>query len=182
MPLIKNPKGVIVSVPADRKAYLLNENPVALNIHGKPKTDANGNTFPIKKAENEKGWKEVTKAEADAYNEQLEEDQIAAEEATNATEAAGMVAVAAALATKKAGSAQERAANSRTKKNSAKKPIVKTEEEQTQDDADAAAKLKIESEGRVRDAEGDAAKYDALTDEEKALYIELFEGAPEGSK
>lgn len=37
---------------------------------------------------------------------------------------------------------------------------------------------KAEVEAKVRDAEGDKAKYSALSDEEKQMYLELFEEVP----
>lgn len=176
MALIKNTHGVVVAVTDERKAYLLNPNPVAIGANGKPKTDANGNTFPIKKAAHEIGWSDVSKAEEAEYYEKLEEEQAAAEEVTNAKEAAGMVATAAVLAQQRA----EKSAEKAVKRNAKAKPSkseVRRKNAQEGKDGDAA-----DMEIKVREAEGDAEKYDALSDNEKEMYLELFESAPEGAK
>ncbi len=166
MPLIKNKKGVIVAVDAARKAYLLNPKPVALKTDGSPKTDANGKTFPVLKAEHEIGWTDVTAAEEAAYNEELEEAQESAQKVTQAQEAAGLVAVAAAMGAKKAVEADH--ANATGKNKAGRKSKAQKAAE-----AEAEAKLKEEKEAKVRDAEGDKEKYDALSDDEKAMYADL---------
>ena len=172
MPLIKNPKGKIVAVTKERKQYLLSDNPYALDAEGNPKKNNNGKYATLIKAAHEFGWMEVTADEAKAYEDQLAEDQEAAEGVTLAHEAAGITAVAAALAAKRASDADQ--------KNAAGKGKVKAggPGRKTKAEKEAEAKLAAEEmEKRVRDAEGDKDKYEALSDDEKELYVQL--GLPE---
>ena len=171
MPLIKNPKGTIVAVTAERKNYLLTPNPPALMADGTPKRNSNGKIATLVKAEHEFGWSDVTAEEEKEYNEQLEADQEDAENVSNANEAAGLMAVGAALAAKKAADADQKNA---TKSKGKGKGGRKSNEQKEQEKKD-------EMEKHVVDAEGDAEKYDALTDDERAMYLEKFEAAPEGA-
>lgn len=172
MPLIKNPKGTIVSVTKEQKQYLLLDNPPVLDIEGNPRKNNNGKIATHLKAAHEFGWKEPTADEVKTYEDQLAEDQEAAEAVTLAHEAAGITVVAAALAAKRASDADQ--------KNAAGKGKVKAggPGRKTKAEKEAEAKLAAEEmEKRVRDAEGDKDKYEALSDDEKELYVQL--GLPE---
>lgn len=169
MPLIKNKKGTIVSVDEKRKAYLLNDKPVLLRPDGKPKVDANGNTVPLVKSADEIGWTDVSKAEEAAYYEKLEADQEAANEVSQAAEAAALTAVAATMA---ANNAQKKAHNAAKGAKPGRKSNAQKEQEA------AAQKAAEEMEMRVRDAEGDPAKYEALSEDEKEMYVTLFGAVP----
>lgn len=156
---LKNPKGRIVDVSDERGAYLLNPNPVLMRKDGKPKTDNDGNTFPLVKSKHEEGYTVPTKAEIKAYEDQQEAEQNLAQEEADMREAgARAIAGAAMLA--------NRAVKTTTKKTTKKKEPEGGEE----------------LEASVRDAEGDAEKYDELSEDGKALYLELFGEAPEGAK
>ncbi len=164
--LIKNPKGRVVSVSPERKKYLLDPNPVALKVNGQPKEDNNGNKIPLIKAEYERGWLDVTQAEYDDFVDEMESGQDDAQEAEDAVRAATLAtATAAQLSAKAGGSTAKKTAG---RKSNAQKA--------------AEAKLKEELEASVRDAEDDAEKYAALSDDGKAMYLELFGDAPEEAK
>lgn len=156
---LKNQKGRIVDVSDERGKYLLDPNPVLMRRDGKPKTDNDGNTFPLVKSKHEEGYTVPTKAEIKAYEDQQEAEQAQSQEEADMREAgARAIAGAAMLA-------------NRAVKTAAKKPTKKVEQKEDE-----------ELEATVRDAEDDAKKYDELTEEGKALYLELFGDAPEGAK
>lgn len=160
--LLKNPRGRIVSVSEERGEYLLNPHPVLLNSKGKPKLNKDGEEIPVIKARYEEGYTKPTKEEIDAYMEKREEDQEAAEEAQDAQDAAAAAAAAASLAAVKAAQAGSKAKKGGRKSKAQKEAEAKEAEEK-----------KAEMEGKVRDAEGDKAKYDALSDDEKKMYADL---------
>jgi hypothetical protein len=157
--LVKNPKGRIVSVSEEFGAYLLDPKPVLMRRDGKPKTDLDGNTFPLVKAEHEKGFTLPSKAEIAAYEKEEEEGREGAENEQALRDAGARAIAGAALL-----------AN-----NAAKTSIKKKVKAAPQADP-------VEDEATVRDAEGDAKKYNALSDTQKELYIELFTDAPEGAE
>lgn len=154
---LKNQKGRIVEVPDERGKYLLDPNPVLLRKDGKPKTDNDGNTFPLVKSKHEEGYTVPTKAEIKEYEDRQEEGRTASEEEAEMREAGARAIAGAAMLANRA---------------SKKKPVAKK----------PAPKEDDELEGTVRDAEDDVEKYDALSEEGKALYLELFGDAPEGAK
>lgn len=158
--LLKNPRGRIVSVTQERGEYLLNPRPVLLNSKGKPRLNAEGEEIPLIKARYEEGYTKPTQAEIDAYLEKQAEDQAAAEEAAEATNAAAVAATAASMAAARAA----QVGNKTTAKKGGRKSNAQKAAEQ---------EARAEMEGKVRDAEGDKAKYDALSDEEKKLFAEL---------
>ena len=161
MPLIKNPKGVVVSVTKERKDYLLKDNPPVMDSEGNPRKNNNGKIATHLKAMNEYGWTEPSADEIAEYNSRLEDDQSEAAEAAEAREAAGLTAVAAALATQKAAAAENKASKKAGRPSKAAKA------------AEAEAQAKLATEAKVRDAEGDKEKFDALNDEEKEMYAAL---------
>lgn len=165
--LIKNKHGRVVSTSPERKKYLLANIVYALKKNGQPKEDANGEPIKMVKSQDEIGWTDVTPAEQKRFEEELEQSQIDAEEVEDAQRAAKL---ATATASKLAADAGKK-----DQKNSKAQAAA---EKKLKDEADA----KSELEADVRDAEGNAKKYDALTDDGKALYLELFGGAPEGAK
>lgn len=167
--LIKNKKGRIVSVSAARKKFLLDPKPVALKANGQPKEDANGNFYPILKSRDEEGWTDVTPEEVKAYEAALEEDMQDANEVKDAQRAAELATQTASALAAKANSADTKNAN---KKSTAGR------KSNAQKEAEAAA-AKEELEAAVRDAEGDKAKYDALSDDGKEMYLSLFGDSPE---
>lgn len=158
---LKNPKGRIVEVDDARAAYLLDPKPVLLRKDGKPKTNEDGDTFPLVKAKHEEGYTKPTAAEIKAYEEEEEEKREQHEEEQGLRAAGAQAMVAASMLANRANS---------TKKTKVKEKKVKEE------------KGDEELEATVRDAEGDAAKYDALSDEGKEMYITFFGEAPEGAK
>lgn len=173
--LIKNKKGRIVSCSPERKKFLLDTKPVALKANGQPKEDNNGNPIRIIKSQEEEGWSDVTPAEQKQFEAELAAEQDEAQEVQDAQRAAMLATETAASLTAKAGNVAQRNANAKGKPGRKSKAEKEAEES-------AAAKVKEEMEAKVREAQDDAEKYDALSDDEKAMYIELFEEAPQGSK
>ncbi len=162
---LKNPKGRIVEVTDERGEYLLNTNPVLLREDGKPKTDLDGRTYPLIKGEHEKGYTTPSPSEVKAYEaeQQASRDQI--EEEQNLRMAGAQAMIASTLLSQRA--------------NVVAKP-KKAEKKAKAQDVDDGADVDLEI--QARDAEGDAKKYDALSDEAKEMYIALFGDAPEGAK
>ncbi len=117
------------------------------------------------KSRDEEGWTDVTKAEYDAFVEEMEADMEDADRVKDAQNAAELATQTAAALTAKAGKADQ--LNNTAKKTAGRKSNVQKAEEA------AAQKLKDETEARVREAEGDKVKYDALTDDEKEMYTSL---------
>lgn len=157
---LKNQKGRIVEVDDARAAYLLNPNPVLLRKDGKPKTNEDGDTFPLVKSKHEEGYTKPTAAEIKAYEEGENESREAYEEEQGMRNAGAQAMLAAAMMANRANAPKKA------------KPAKKVKE--AQDDGDI--------EASVRDAEGNAAAYDALSDEGKEMYVSIFGEAPEGAK
>lgn len=169
-PLIKNKHGKISQVTAERKKFLLDPAPILLRPNGKPKLNDEGDPIIAVKGEYEKGYTDVTPQEEKEYwammdsrMEQREEE----EEAQEVAKAAADAAVAASVRAAKAGTGKKGGRKSNAQKAAEEEEAKKQEEEK-----------RAEMEGKVRDAEGDKAKYDALSDEEKKMYIDLFGDAP----
>lgn len=156
---LKNKKGRIVEVDDKRAAYLLDPNPVLLRKDGKPKTNEEGDTFSLVKSKDEEGYTKPTAAEIKAYEAEQEEQREQHEEMENMKNAGAQAIAAAALMANRA--------------NKPQKP--KKVKEKKEDDG-------AELEATVRDAEGDAEKYNALDDAGKEMYIGFFGEAPEGAE
>lgn len=161
-PLIKNKHGKISQVTAERKKFLLDPAPILLKPNGKPKLDSEGEPILAVKGEYEKDYVDVTPKEAkeywdmmDARAEQREEE----EEAQEVAKAAADAAVQASVRAAKAGAGKGKGG----RKSNAQKEAEEKEAEEK----------RAEMEVKVREADGDKAKYDALNDEEKELFAEL---------
>jgi hypothetical protein len=160
---LKNKKGRIVTVTDERGAYLLDPNPLLLRKDGKPKTNEDGDVFPLVKSKDDEGFTVPTKAEIAAYEAEQEEARERYEEEQGLRNAGAQAMVAAAMMANKA--------------NRVSKPATKRKAKEEKGD-DGGADL----EATVRDAEGDAKKYNALDDAGKEMYIGIFGEAPEGAE
>lgn len=160
---LKNKKGRIVEVDDKRAEYLLNPNPVLLRKDGKPKTNEDGDTFPLVKSKDEEGYTKPTAAEIKAYEAEQDAAREQYEEEQGLRAAGAQAMVAAAMLGNKA--------------NRVQKPKAKKAKEEKEDDTGGA-----DMEATVRDAEGDAKKYNALDDTGKEMYIGIFGEAPEGAE
>ena len=153
--LIKNKHGRVVSTTPERKKFLLDPKPMALKRNGQPKENANGDPIYLVKSQDEIGWTDVTPAEVKEFEQDIARGQEAAEEVEDATNAAKFATATAAKLSADASKAGAKALS---------KVAKKAQEE---------AKMKEEMEAKVRDAEGDKVKYDALSDDEKEMYVAL---------
>lgn len=164
--LIKNKHGKISQISDERKKFLLDPHPILMKANGKPKLDPEGDPIFAVKGEYEKGYVDVTPAEEKAYWAEMEarkEQRDEEDEAQEIANAAANAAIQASVRAAKAGTGKGKSG----RKSNAQKEAEEAEAKKVEEEKKAAMEV------TVRAAEGDKAKYDALSDEEKKMYADL---------